>query len=276
MDWWIGSRYHRSNFWTSNSVPCFYHSVWWNDWHCSVSSVTDVCLFCVRQQYGKGNSVVSPHGKLHNSRSYFSWCIKLFSGKSTFLELAGRGVYWWSSSHAWSAVWVCHKSESKNHSVVNTHCIPHHEALASRTFSGEMNDVLNMAIKVVNFINAGALKGRCFQLLCKDMECEHETLLFHTNVRWLSKGNMLGRLYELWEEIAIFLYSHQKTDLHDKFQSDSLQITLAYVVDIFEALNVVNLKLHGKNINIIMHHDTIWASWSNSTSGNVEFSREIV
>ncbi|CAH0720007.1 unnamed protein product, partial [Brenthis ino] len=28
------------------------------------------------------------------------------------------------------------------------------------------------------------------------MDSDHETLLFHTEVRWLSKGNMLGRLYE--------------------------------------------------------------------------------
>ncbi|KAG7166562.1 Zinc finger BED domain-containing protein 5-like 27 [Homarus americanus] len=34
-------------------------------------------------------------------------------------------------------------------------------------------------------------------------------------------------------------------------------LSLAYLVDIFEALNALNLKLQGKNINIIMHHDTI-------------------
>ncbi|KAK3864663.1 hypothetical protein Pcinc_029666 [Petrolisthes cinctipes] len=69
---------------------------------------------------------------------------------------------------------------------------------------------------------------------------------------------MLGRLYELRAEVAIFLDS-QQVDLHDKFQSEGLQIILAYLVDIFEALNAVNLKLQGKNIIIIMHHDTIRA-----------------
>lgn len=151
------------------------------------------------------------------------------------------------------------KVKEKNPSVIGTHCILHREALASRTLPAEVRDVLNLAIKVVNFIKAGALNSRLFKLLCKDMESEHEALLFHTNVRWLSKGNMLGRLYELREEVAIFLDSQQKADLHDKFQSEGLQITLAYLVDIFEALNAVNLKLQGKNINIIMHHDTIRA-----------------
>ncbi|XP_076069724.1 zinc finger BED domain-containing protein 5-like [Oratosquilla oratoria] len=120
-----------------------------------------------------------------------------------------------------------------------------------------MMDVLNVAIKIVNFVKAGALNSRLFKLLCKDMESEHEALHFHTNVRWLSKGNMLGRLYELREEVEIFLDSQQKVDLYDKFQSKGFHATLAYLVDIFEALNAVNLKLQGKNINILVHHDTI-------------------
>ncbi|XP_076053707.1 zinc finger BED domain-containing protein 5-like [Oratosquilla oratoria] len=120
-----------------------------------------------------------------------------------------------------------------------------------------MMDVLNVAIKILNFVKAGALNSRLFKLLCKDMESEHEALLFHTNVRWLSKGNMLGRLYELREEVEIFLDSQQKVDLYDKFQSEGFHATLAYLVDIFEALNAVNLKLQKKNINILVHHDTI-------------------
>ncbi|XP_076062512.1 zinc finger BED domain-containing protein 5-like [Oratosquilla oratoria] len=149
------------------------------------------------------------------------------------------------------------KVKERDPSVMSTHCILHREALASRTLPIEMMDVLNVAIKIVNFVKAGALTSRLFKLLCKDMESEHEALLFHTNVRWLSKGNMLGRLYELREEVEIFLDSQQKVDLYDKFQSEGFHATLAYLVDIFEALNAVNLKLQGKNINILVHHDTI-------------------
>ncbi|XP_068208332.1 protein FAM200B-like [Palaemon carinicauda] len=112
-----------------------------------------------------------------------------------------------------------------------------------------MMDVLNVAINVVNFIKAGALNSRLFKLLCKDMESEQGALPFHTKVRWLLKGKMLRRLYELREKVAIFL----------DFQSEGFQITLAYLVDIFEALNPANLKLQVKSINIIRHHDTIGA-----------------
>lgn len=69
---------------------------------------------------------------------------------------------------------------------------------------------------------------------------------------------MHGRFYEQHEEVTIFLDSQQKPDLYDKFQSEGFKLSLAYPMDIFEALNVVNRKLQGKDIYIIiMHHDTI-------------------
>lgn len=147
--------------------------------------------------------------------------------------------------------------KEKNPSVIGTHCIIHREALASRTMPTKMKDVLNLSIDVVNFIKSGALSNRLFRLLCKDMQSDHEALLFHTNVRWLSKGNMLKRLYELKEEVIIFLESRKKPELLKKFQSKGYQVILAYLVDIFEVLNNLNLKLQGKNINILKHHDII-------------------
>ena len=84
--------------------------------------------------------------------------------------------------------------KEKSPSATGTHCILHCEALASITLPVEMRDVMNLAIKGVNFINVGALNSRLFKQLCVDMDSEHQSLLFHTNVRWFSKGNMLGWL----------------------------------------------------------------------------------
>ena len=88
------------------------------------------------------------------------------------------------------------------------------------------------------------------------MESEHVALLFHTNVQWLSKGNMLKRLHEL-KEVAVFLDTRKKRNFLEKFQSQGFQQSLAYLVDIFQALNTLNLQLQEKNINIIMHHDIV-------------------
>ncbi|XP_029633794.1 protein FAM200B-like [Octopus sinensis] len=67
---------------------------------------------------------------------------------------------------------------------------------------------------------------------------------------------MLGQLYELREEVAILLDLLQKADLHDKFQSEGFHQSLAYLVDIFEALNALDLKLQGENINILTNFDS--------------------
>lgn len=37
------------------------------------------------------------------------------------------------------------------------------------------------------------------------MDSDHENLLFHTEVRSLSEGSMLGRLYEFKVEVKMFL-----------------------------------------------------------------------
>ena len=147
--------------------------------------------------------------------------------------------------------------KEKNSSIIGTHCVLHREALASRTMPHEMKEILDLSIEIVNCIKAGSLNSRLFKLVCQDMESEHVALLFHTNVRWLSKGNMLKRLHELKEEVAIFLDSRKKRNLLEKFQSQSFQQSLAYLVDIFHALNTLNLQLQGKNINIILHYDIV-------------------
>ena len=147
--------------------------------------------------------------------------------------------------------------KEKNSSVIGTHCIHHREALASRTLPHEMKEVLDLSIEIVNYIKSGFLNSRLFKLLCQDMESEHVALLFHTNVRWLSKGNMLKRLHELKEEVAVFLDSRKKRNILEKFQSQGFQQSLAYLVDIFQALNALNLQLQGKIINIIMHYDIV-------------------
>ncbi|XP_029652966.1 protein ZBED8-like [Octopus sinensis] len=68
--------------------------------------------------------------------------------------------------------------KEKNLFVVGTHCILHLQTLPT-----EMRNLLNVAIKVVNFVKGGALNSRLFKLLCKDIESELEALFFHTNVR---------------------------------------------------------------------------------------------
>ena len=91
------------------------------------------------------------------------------------------------------------------------------------------------------------------------MDADHETLLFHTAVRWLSKGNMLARVYELRKEVELFLKGQGNKDLLCSFTAEGFQLALAYLVDIFKAFNLLNRHLQGKNTSRIDHYDAIRA-----------------
>ena len=72
--------------------------------------------------------------------------------------------------------------------ATSVHCIIHCQAL-------DLQSALNIAIKMVNFVKKSVLNTRLFSKLCKDMSADYTTLLYHTEVRWLSKGNMLSRVF---------------------------------------------------------------------------------
>ncbi|CAG9791495.1 unnamed protein product [Diatraea saccharalis] len=67
---------------------------------------------------------------------------------------------------------------------------------------------------------------------------------------------MLTRLFELRDEVTLFL-ENQKSELCNEFKSPSVQVALAYLSDIFDSLNSLNLKLQGGDSNIIYHRDAI-------------------
>ncbi|XP_063872067.1 LOW QUALITY PROTEIN: protein FAM200C-like [Scylla paramamosain] len=149
--------------------------------------------------------------------------------------------------------------KEKNPAVTGTHCVIHRQSLASKTLPSNLRSSLNLAIKVVNFVKHSSLNSRLFAALCSDLGTDYKTLLFHTEVRWLSKGNMLSRLYELKDEVEIFLQKQKQDKLYEAFREEDFQLSLAYLVDFFEAINNLNLKLQGRNTNIIAHSDVIRA-----------------
>ena len=56
----------------------------------------------------------------------------------------------------------------------------------------EFFDVLSLVIKMVNNVKGSALNSRLFKILCEDLGADHSVLLFHSNVRWLSRGMLLN------------------------------------------------------------------------------------
>ena len=116
--------------------------------------------------------------------------------------------------------------KEKNADVVGIHCFIHRQALAAKTLPNELNAVLKLCIKVVNYVKNSALNTRLFKILCEDLGSDHKTLLFHTEVRWLSKGNMLGRLFELRDEVITFLAQQKQNELSAELKKPSNQVIL--------------------------------------------------
>ncbi|XP_056092494.1 zinc finger BED domain-containing protein 5-like [Rhinichthys klamathensis goyatoka] len=153
------------------------------------------------------------------------------------------------------------------------HCSIHREALAAKNMPADLLAVLNDAVKLVNFIKARPLNSRIFTLLCNEMGSEHKSLLLHTEVRWLSRGKVLTRLFELRHELQQFFEEnpfHLASSMHDE---DFLK-RLAYLADIFSALNELNLSLQGVSVTVFNTQDRIEAMikklrfWASCVSGN--------
>uniref|UniRef100_A0A671KM04 DUF4371 domain-containing protein n=1 Tax=Sinocyclocheilus anshuiensis TaxID=1608454 RepID=A0A671KM04_9TELE len=81
-----------------------------------------------------------------------------------------------------------------------THCFLHRESLATKQTSPELHEVMNSAVKTVNYIKKNALNSRCF------------ALLYHCKIRWLSRGCALNRLFELRKEVHTFLEDKEQAE----------------------------------------------------------------
>ena len=139
-----------------------------------------------------------------------------------------------------------------------THCIIHREMLASRKMCPELNSVLTDVVKVINYIKAHALNSRLFEQLCEEMDAEHKRLLLHTEMRWLSRGKSLTRVFELREPLQRFL-SEKKSPLAAHFSDKVWVAILAYLCDIFSLLNELNLSLQGKMTTVFKLADKVAA-----------------
>ena len=95
--------------------------------------------------------------------------------------------------------------KQKNPAIKGTHCMIHKASLVSKTIPRRLHTNLSVVIKVVNYVKSSALNTRLFSKLCENMDADHTKLLYHTQVRWLSKGNMLSRVFELRDEVRLLL-----------------------------------------------------------------------
>nr|CAI5828815.1 unnamed protein product [Callosobruchus analis] len=124
--------------------------------------------------------------------------------------------------------------------MIGSHCVipVHRQALSSKTLPQNLRDSLSISTKI-------------------DLDSNHKVLLFHSDIRWISKGNMSARLYEPKQEVKLFLDHQNKQELLQMFEDEKFQLSLGCLADIFEFLNNLILKPQGRNTTILANYDHI-------------------
>ncbi len=136
-----------------------------------------------------------------------------------------------------------------------THCFLHRESLATKQMWLH-EQCMNIAVKSVNYIKKNALNSRCFAALCERLDADHLQLLYHSEIQWLSRGCVLNRLFELRKEVHTFL-EEQHSPLAEHYTDDQFCAKLAYLSDIFDQLNQLNVSMQGRNSTVFLVSDKI-------------------
>ncbi|GFW75755.1 SCAN domain-containing protein 3 [Trichonephila clavipes] len=158
---------------------------------------------------------------------------------------------------------VAHVKEL-NEDILVTHCFLHREALVTKFLPSDLKIVLEQCVKMVNYIKSRPLKSRLFSKLCQAMEAKYESLLLHTEVRWMSRGKVISRVLKLKDEMKIFFEQNKNYEFVHLLEDEIWCTKLSYLSDIFVIFNNINSSMQGPNENIL-----------NSTDKLVGFKKQI-
>ena len=114
---------------------------------------------------------------------------------------------------------------------------------------------MSKVVSSISFIKSRALNHRQFKEFLEDVEAEYGDLVYYCEVRWLSKGKMLKRFYDLRSEI--FKFMEMKGKSIPELSDDGWVRDLAFLVDFTSYLNHLNSKLQGKGQFIHQLHSHI-------------------
>ena len=143
---------------------------------------------------------------------------------------------------------------NENMNFSTFHCILHQQVLCTKVLSG-LQHVMAVIVRIVNYIKSNSLNHRQFQTLLDELETEFGDVVYYCEVRWLSRANMLKRVFALRKEIEIFMKSKGKPV--QEFQSIEWMRDFAFLVNITGHLNQLNTRLQGKDQLVHNLYDSV-------------------
>jgi hypothetical protein len=99
-------------------------------------------------------------------------------------------------------------------------------------------------IKSVTFIRGSALNHREFVDLLGEIESEHGEIIYHANVRWLNRGSVLQRFFDLLKEIKLFVEKNNKRI--EELDDEGWISDVAFSVDVTGHLNTLKKSYKAK------------------------------
>ncbi|XP_014404013.1 PREDICTED: general transcription factor II-I repeat domain-containing protein 2B isoform X3 [Myotis brandtii] len=134
-------------------------------------------------------------------------------------------------------------------------CIIHPELLCAQWL--KMDHVMNVVVNSVNWICSRGLNHSEFTTLLYELDCQYGSLLYYTEIKWLSRGLVLKRFFESLEEIDSFMSSRGKP--LPQLSSQDWVRDLAFLVDMTMHLNTLSLSLQGHSQIVTQMYDLIRA-----------------
>ncbi|KAK3548121.1 hypothetical protein QTP70_004879 [Hemibagrus guttatus] len=131
------------------------------------------------------------------------------------------------------------------------------EALATKEMEPSLHGVLDVAVKIVNFVKARAINSRLFTALCEEVGADYHTLLMHTDMRWLSRRRVLMCLFSLREELHDFLVD-KRLDLAEFLDDDKWLAQLSYLSDMFGKGSELADMMERRKVDLLCVQETRW------------------
>lgn len=97
----------------------------------------------------------------------------------------------------------------------------------AKSLPTELKSLLDSVVKMVNIV-----KSRSHVLMCHEAGSQHDALVLHANIHWLSKGKVLARFYELRNELLNLLII-ENPNFAALLNNEEWCAKMAYLTDIF-------------------------------------------
>ena len=128
-------------------------------------------------------------------------------------------------------------------SLIAFHCILHQRNFAAK--SATVGDTFKTVLEIVHFIRVNSTRDRQFcELLINDDETDIVDMPFYCQVRWLSRGNILSKIFKLKQQTVSF---YEKQKKHCYLSDFDFIRNVAFLCDLMSKQNELNIFFQGKS-----------------------------